>query len=185
MSRFRRKSDQHANQLGKNSREIAYNVQRAARSQHSDDIFATNPLRRSFFIAFGSWLVILIPIMLLKGDAQALVLIGAGWLAAAGIIFVTPIFFWFLFEVVWSAIRRRTTPLIEELNLSPRAYNLLYRHGFETISSVDRTSDTSLSLLSNMDARTLREIRRSVNLWKYQRWQDRGFPHGETPESLI
>jgi hypothetical protein len=27
-----------------------------------------------------------------------------------------------------------------------------------------------------MDARGVHEIRRAVNLWKYQRWQEAGFP---------
>ncbi len=44
-----------------------------------------------------------------------------------------------------------------------------------TIASVEETPDTSLLLLSNMDNRTVQEIRRSVNLWRYRRWQERGF----------
>jgi hypothetical protein len=31
-------------------------------------------------------------------------------------------------------------------------------------------------LLSNMDHRGLREIRRAITLWKYRRWQEQGFP---------
>lgn len=151
----------------------------------SDDIFAVNPVRRSFFISAGSWAMLIVPATLLNGEAQALLLIGFGWLAAAGIVFVTPIFFWLLAEIGWRAIQRRRHPMIDELDLSPRAYGMLKRYGYETIESVDRTHDTSFLLLSNMDARTVHEIRRAVNIWKYQRWQERGFPAGETPDSVI
>ena len=77
------------------------------------------------------------------------------------------------------------TPGIEELDISQRIHSLLMRHGYETIEQIDRTPDTSLLLLSNVDARTLHKIRRAINIWKYQRWQDRGFPLGETPDSVI
>lgn len=151
----------------------------------NDDLFSVNPLRRSFFITSASWLTIFFPILFLRGDAQALILIGAGWLAAAGIVFVTPIFIWCLLEVAWNHFRRKRHPTVDMLDLTPRAVNLLRRYGYETIASVDRTPDASLMVLPNMDARTLREIRRAVNIWKYQRWQERGFPLGETPETMI
>ena len=35
--------------------------------------------------------------------------------------------------------------------------------------------DDGLLLLSNMDARSVREIRRAITLWKYRRWQENGF----------
>ena len=38
--------------------------------------------------------------------------------------------------------------------------------------------DEALMMLSNMDARTVREIRRAINLWQYRRWQEAGFPAG-------
>lgn len=150
-----------------------------------DDIFAVNPVRRSGIISLGSWAMLIVPAAFLRGDIQALLLIGFGWMAAAGIVFVTPIFFWSLAEVGWSRYRRRRHPGIEELDISPRALSLLTRHGFETIEHVDRTPDSSLLLLSNMDPRTLHEIRRAINIWKYRRWQDRGFPLGETPDSVL
>jgi hypothetical protein len=46
-----------------------------------------------------------------------------------------------------------------------------------TIASVEEAPDAALLLLSNMDARALREIRRAISLWRYRRWQERGF-HG-------
>jgi hypothetical protein len=71
------------------------------------------------------------------------------------------------------------------LGLTPRAVSLLQRYGYTTIAAVDRTPDVSLVMLPNMDARTLRDIRRAISIWKYQRWQERGFPLGETPESMV
>jgi hypothetical protein len=146
-----------------------------------NDIFAVNPLRRSAWIVAVSWAMILGPVFLLTGEFQALVLIAAGWLAATGIIMCTPILIWCLIEEGVKLIRRRVSPPIESLDLSPRAYNLLRRHGFESIASVDATPDTSLMLLSNMDARAVREIRRAISIWRYQRWQERGFPADGLP----
>lgn len=150
-----------------------------------DDIFAVNPVRRSAMISLGSWAMLVVPAAFMSGNLQALLLIGFGWMAAAGIVFVTPIFIWSLAEVAWQRYRRHKHPGIDELDISPRAFSLLTRHGFDTIEHVDRTPDSTLLLLSNMDARTLREIRRAINIWKYQRWQDRGFPLGETPDSIF
>lgn len=146
-----------------------------------NDIFAVNPLRRSAWIVSVSWAMILIPAFVLQGELRSLVLIGTGWIAATGIIMVTPILVWCLVEEAITAVRRRITPPIEALSLSPRAYNLLRRHGLATIAEVDATPDSTLLLLSNMDARALREIRRAINLWRYQRWQERGFPADELP----
>lgn len=146
-----------------------------------NDIFAVNPLRRSAWVVAISWVTLLVPIFLLDGELQALVLIAAGWVAATGIILCTPILIWCLIEEAWKLVRRRISPPIEALDLSPRAYNLLRRHGFESIAGVDATPDTSLMLLSNMDARAVKEIRRAVSIWRYQRWQERGFPADGLP----
>ena len=146
-----------------------------------NDIFAVNPLRRSAWVVGVSWLLLLGPIFFLEGELQALVLIAAGWVAATGIIMCTPILIWCLVEEAWKLVRRRISPPIESLDLTPRAYNLLRRHGFESIASVEATPDSSLMLLSNMDARAVREIRRAISIWRYQRWQERGFPADGLP----
>ena len=168
-----------------NAREVYRSARRSAYGSSPDDLFAVNPVRRSAAISLGSWALLVVPAAFLHGDLQALLLIGFGWMAAAGVVFVTPIFFWSLAEVGWRSYRRRRHPGIEELDISQRVYNLLERHGFETIEHVDRTPDSSLLLLSNMDTRTLHNIRRAINIWKYQRWQERGFPLGETPDNII
>lgn len=181
MSRLQRG---HARGAGfhRSSAHVTYHRLRYNAAGSSDsDIFAVNPLRRSFAIAGVCWAIVLIPTFFLSGNLQASILIGLGWLAAAGIVFVTPIFIWCLAEVGWQRIRWRISPTIEDLDLSPRAFNLLRRHGFETISSVDLTPDVSLMLLSNMDARALHEIRRAISIWKYRRWQEAGFPAKDMP----
>lgn len=147
----------------------------------SNDLFAVNPLRRSAWIAGVCWALLLVPGYLMHGELRMLILISTSWLAATGVIMVTPIFLWCVVEEAWRGLRRRITPPIEQLDLSPRAYNLLRRHGFESIASVDAAPDTSLLLLSNMDARALREIRRAIHLWRYRRWQERGFPADDMP----
>ena len=108
-------------------------------------------------------------------------LIAFGWLAMTGIVMVTPILIWCLVEEGVKAVRRHRDPTTELLDLSPRAVNLLRRHGFETIAQVERTPDSTLALLSNMDASAIREIRRAVSIWRYQRWQARGFPADDLP----
>lgn len=146
-----------------------------------NDLFSINPLKRSFWIVFVSWMMLIVPATMLSGDLRAIILISSAWLAITGIIMVTPILIWCLIEEAWNSVSRRVNPSIEQLDLSPRAFNLLRRHGFVSISSVEATPDSSLMLLSNMDARALREIRRSISLWRYRRWQERGFPADEMP----
>lgn len=146
-------------------------------SSHSDlgDLFSINPIRRSLGAIVVCALLIALPLVTLRGEAQLAVEIVAGWLGLTGLIICTPIFLWSLGEEGWRMLERRIWPTIEELDLSPRAHNLLRRHGFVTIASVERTTDTSLLLLSNMDSRVVQEIRRGVSIWRYQRWQERGF----------
>jgi hypothetical protein len=181
MSRVQRRLSPVLTSRKANTREMYARARYNAIGGGETDVFAINPIRRSFAISAVCWAIVLVPIFLLEGDVQASILIGLGWLAAAGIVFVTPIFFWSLAEAAWSRIRWRVSPTIEDLDLSPRAYNLLRRHGFDTISSVELTPDVSLMLLPNMDARALHEIRRAINLWKYLRWQEAGFPAEGAP----
>jgi hypothetical protein len=144
---------------------------------HSDlgDLFSVNPIRRSLTVVLVSILLIAFPAMFLHGPAQAATMIVAVWFGCTGIILCTPILIWSLVEEAWNRCQRRIWPTIDQLDLSPRAHNLLRRHGFVTIASVEQTPDTTLLLLSNMDQRALQEIRRSTSLWNYRRWQERGF----------
>src|SRR5687768_13728405 len=115
---------------GRNAYRGAYTYSSAS---DYNDLFAVNPLRRSFCIVAVCWALLLVPAYLMHGELRALILIGGGWLAATGIIMCTPIVIWCLIEEAVRFVRRRITPPIEVLDLSPRAYNLLRRHGFESI----------------------------------------------------
>jgi hypothetical protein len=139
------------------------------------DLFAVNPIRRSAAVIAISLIGVIAPLWLLHGDAQTAVLLITGWLGSTGVVLCTPILIWSLLEEAWLRCQRRLWPTVDQLDLSPRAHNLLRRHGFVTITSVEQTPDQALLLLSNMDGRTLHEIRRGVSLWHYRRWQERGF----------
>jgi hypothetical protein len=67
-------------------------------------------------------------------------------------------------------------PPVDQLDISPRLIHILLRHGYDTIESVDSAPDAALLLLSNMDARGVRDVRRAVAVWRYRRWQEQGFP---------
>jgi hypothetical protein len=144
---------------------------------HSDlgDLFSVNPIRRSLGVIVASITMMLLPPMFLAGPAQAAALIVALWFGITGLILCIPILIWSVIEEIWHRCQRRLWPTVEQLDLSPRAHNLLRRHGFVTITSVEQTPDTTMLLLSNMDHRALHEIRRSISLWRYRRWQERGF----------
>src|SRR5690554_1633056 len=128
MSRFERGHGRKAGYQRSNGHMAYHRLRYNAISSSESDIFAVNPLRRSFIIAGVCWAIVLIPILFLHGNLQASILIGLGWIAAAGIVFVTPIFFWSLAEAAWQRVRWRISPTIDDLDLSPRAYNLLRRH---------------------------------------------------------
>lgn len=147
----------------------------AGGSSDLGDLFAINPIRRSLAAVAISSASIVLPLLCLRGEAQMATLIVTGWFGSTGVVLCTPILIWSLLEEAWGRCQRRLWPTVDQLDLSPRAHNLLRRHGFVTIASVEQTPDPALLLLSNMDARTLREIRRSVSLWHYRRWQERGF----------
>lgn len=150
-------------------------------SGHSDlgDIFAVNPIRRSFAVILTCAALIGLPLLLLQGEVEMAVELVTGWFGFTGLLLCTPILIWSLLEEGWHLLQRRLWPTIELLDLSPRAYNILRRHGYVTIVSVEQTSDASLLLLANMDGRAVHEIRRSINLWRYRRWQERGFQGAE------
>ncbi len=104
-----------------------------------------------------------------------------GWLAMTGIVMGTPILLWSLVEEGWRRAQRRLDPPVEELDLAPRLRHVLVRHGYASIAQVERAPDAALLVLSNMDTRGLRDVRRAVSLWRYRRWQERGFPDRGMP----
>jgi hypothetical protein len=139
------------------------------------DPFAVNPIRRSFalvvccaLIIFGPWLI--------NETVATTVMLSVGWLAVTGLVMGVPVLIWSLIEAGILQMRRRMHPPVEALEISPRVIHILQRHGYNTIESVDTAPDAALMLLSNMDARGLREIRRAAAVWRYRRWQEQGFP---------
>lgn len=140
------------------------------------DPFMVNPLRRSAIAIVVSAAIVFVPPLVVSDDHAALVLISVGWLALAVLVLSLPVLLIALAEAAYHALSRRLHPSVDELELSPRVRNLLRRHDFQSIASLDRTSDASLLLLSNVDAGAVREVRRAISLWKYRRWQEAGFP---------
>ena len=140
-----------------------------------NDLFAINPIRRSLGTIVASLVLISAPLALPNGEFRTLFLLIAVWFGATSIVMCTPILIWCSAEEAWRWLQRQLWPTIDQLDLSPRAHNLLRRHGYVTIASVERTPDSTLLLLSNMDSRTVHEIRRRISIWRYLRWQETGF----------
>jgi hypothetical protein len=103
-------------------------------------------------------------------------MLSVGWLAMTGLVIGLPVLVLSLIEEAVRLIRRKIRPTVDLLDLTPRLSHILVRHGYDAIDDVDRAPDAALLLLSNMDARGVQAIRRSVALWKYRRWQEQGFP---------
>jgi hypothetical protein len=142
---------------------------------HLADPFAVNPIRRSFGLVTFCILVLAGP-FLISESFGTLVMLSIGWIAAAGFVLGLPVLLWSVGEYLVIAIRRRICPTVDQLDISPRVAHILFRFGYEEIDLVDQASDGELMHLSNMDARSLRELRRAIAVWKYRRWQERGFP---------
>lgn len=138
------------------------------------DPFAVNPVRRSFGVVTVC-LILLVAPWFISEQAGTTMMLTVGWLAATGLVMGFPILIWCSTEELIRRLRRRLYPTIGLLELSPRIEHVLTRHGFVTIAEVDQTPDEGLLLLSNMDTRGVREIRRAITLWKYRRWQESGF----------
>jgi hypothetical protein len=138
-------------------------------------LFAINPIRRALITILVGLALIAAPQVLPGGNLRTVLQLITVWFGATSIIMCTPILIWCSMEEAWRWLQRRLWPTIDQLDLSPRTQNLLRRHGFITIVSVERVSDSTLLLLSNMDTRTVHEIRRGINIWRYLRWQANGF----------
>lgn len=145
------------------------------------DPFSVNPIRRSALLLAVSICVVVGP-WAISEDAGEAVMVSIGWLALTGIVFGIPILVISICEEAHRRIRARMHPPVEELDLTPRICSILRRHGYETVAQVVAANDTSLMLMSNMDERGIREIRRQLTLWNYREWQEQGFP-SERPGS--
>ncbi len=139
------------------------------------DPFAVNPIRRSAGLVAVSTAAFFGP-LLVGGQTAATVMLAGGWLGLIGLAVGVPVLGLSLAEAGWRRLVRRLRPPIDGLDLPPRLIHLLRRHGYDSIDLVERTPDAALLLLSNMDPRGVREVRRAVALWRYRRWQEQGFP---------
>lgn len=140
------------------------------------DPFAVNPIRRSGLAMLVSAAILCAPALISDQDLAVTLVVTVGWMAGSVFVFSIPVFLVASLEAIWRAIVRRHSPPIDELELGPRAASLLRRHGFQTIAQVERTPDGNLLMLSNFDSSALHEVRRAINIWKYRRWQEAGFP---------
>ncbi len=139
------------------------------------DPFAVNPIRRSATLVVCCFATIAVP-WLISQELATTVMLSVGWLAMTGIVIGVPVLILSLIEEAVRSIRARVVPPVGQLEITPRVLHILQRHGYDSIDEVDHASDAALLLLSNMDARGVREIRRAISVWKYRRWQERGFP---------
>jgi hypothetical protein len=148
-----------------------------ALATHSDlaDPFAVNPIRRSAGLVAVCAGLLILPWWINEALATTIML-SVGWLAVTGLVIGLPVLIWSLAEEAIGLTRARLRPPVSQLEISARLIHVLQRHGYESIDDVDRASDEVLAALSNMDPRGLREVRRAVTVWKYRRWQERGFP---------
>ena len=143
-------------------------------AQHPDP-FAVNPIRRSATLLAARAAAFFGPLAG-GGPEAAAALLAGGWLGLIGLAIGVPVLALSLVEAGWRRLRRRLDPAVDQLDLPPRLVHVLRRHGYDSIALVERTPDAALLLLSNMDPRGLREVRRAISLWRYRRWQERGFP---------
>ena len=139
------------------------------------DLFAVNPIRRSAGLVAASAAAFFGP-LLVGGQTAATMMLAGGWLGLIGLAMGVPVLGLSLAEAGWQRLSRRLRPPVDALDLPPRLVHLLRRHGYDSIDLVERAPDAALLLLSNMDPRGVREIRRAIALWRYRRWQEQGFP---------
>jgi hypothetical protein len=139
------------------------------------DPFAINPIRRSLVLVLGCLIAIVVPWMISE-RAMTAAMLSVTWLAITGLVFGFPILVWSVSAAAIKKVRAQIQPSIADLDISPRVRHLLDRYGYETIADLDTETDAALLMLSNLDARGVREIRRAIALWKYRRWQAQGFP---------
>lgn len=146
-----------------------------AQSNPLNDPFSINPIRRSFIGATVSMVLITIP-FLISAEVGATVMLSVGWLAMAIIVFCVPIFIWSVAEEVVRIISPRIHPPVSELDLPLRIIHILQRHNVGTIRAAERLDPAAFHLMANMAPRDAESIVRAINLWRYRRWQEAGFP---------
>lgn len=142
---------------------------------HQPDPFAVNPIRRSAILVVASGLAFFGPLAI-GGPNGAMTIIAGGWLGLIGLALGLPVFLLSLGEEIYRRVVEEMRPSVNRLDLAPRVQHILARHGFDAIATVEQTPDAVLLMLSNIEQRDVRDLRRAISLWRYREWQERGFP---------
>lgn len=147
----------------------------ATQSTQMHDPFGVNPIRRSFIGASVSLGLIILP-FLISEEAGATVMLSIGWFAMAIVVFCIPVFIWCVGEELLHVITHRIHPPVSELDLPERIIHILQRHNVRTIHVAEQLDPAAFHLMANMSPRDAHAVERALNLWRYRRWQEAGFP---------
>lgn len=147
----------------------------AMQSNHLHDPFGVNPIRRSFVAGSVSLALITTP-FLISDEVGATVMLSFGWVAMAVLVFCIPIFLWSVGEELVRVVTSRVYPPVSELDLPERLIHILQRHGVRTVRAAEQLDPAAFHLMANMAPRDADAVVRAINLWRYRRWQDAGFP---------
>lgn len=149
----------------------------AMQSSQVHDPFSVDPVRRSLIAVAVSLAVIVVPFMI-SNEAGATVMLSVGWLALAVLVFSVPVLVWSALEETIRALNHRIHPPVTDLDLPERVIHILHRHGIDTIQAAERLDPAAFHLMANMGPRDADAVTRAINLWRYRRWQEAGFPAG-------
>lgn len=146
-------------------------------SNQFHDPFGVNPIRRSVVAGLASLALITAP-FLISEEVGATFMLSIGWLALAVLVFCIPIFLCSLGEAIVRAVTNRIYPPVSELDLPERVISILERHGVRTVRAAEQLDPAAFHLMANMTPRDADAVIRAINLWRYRRWQEAGFPAG-------
>ncbi|HEX2282308.1 MAG TPA: hypothetical protein VHG52_11175 [Thermomicrobiales bacterium] len=149
----------------------------AMQSNQLHDPFSVNPIRRSLVAGLVSLALITTP-FLISEEVGATVMLSFGWIAMAVLVFCIPIFLWSVAEELIRVISNRLYPPVNELDLPERVIHILQRHGVRTVRAAEQLDPAAFHLMANMGPRDAEAVVRAINLWRYRRWQEAGFPAG-------
>jgi hypothetical protein len=144
-------------------------------SNQLHDPFSVNPIRRSLLAGSVSLALITTP-FLISEEVGAMVMLSFGWIAMAVLVFCIPIFIWSVIEEAVHVITNRLHPPVSELDLPERVIHILERHGVRTVRAAEQLDPAAFHLMANMAPRDADAVIRAINLWRYRRWQEAGFP---------
>lgn len=149
----------------------------AMQSNQLHDPFSVNPIRRSLVAGLVSLALVTTP-FLISEEVGATVMLSFGRIAMAVLVFCIPIFLWSVIEELVRIVSNRLYPPVSELDLPERVIHILQRHGVRTVRAAEQLDPAAFHLMANMAPRDAEAVVRAINLWRYRRWQEAGFPAG-------